>query len=193
MGSTGTTTRSNDTVASGSTGTTGSTTPGGTITPGMESVPRVGMGGNWSGSSATTASTDQAAGAQQAISCEQLIPRAVRRQYLANMTITPMSDPTDIATLCRIEGRGVDEAASVQAVCADSEADTAMLAQAPSTPVAKNNNLGKAAILVDDGELQQLVAWDSDSSCQITIAVPRNVDAVALGRRMLDVLPAKRG
>ncbi len=109
------------------------------------------------------------------------------------MTITPTSHGTDMATNCRIEGRGVDASANIQAFCnpADDSALQPDTPQSPTTTAPKG--IGKAAILVDAGELQQLVAWDSDSSCQITLAVPKTIDAIALGRRILDGLPAKQG
>lgn len=123
------------------------------------------------------------------VSCAQLIPPSVQRQYLANMTITPTSPGTDMGTSCQIKGRGVDAAAQVQAWCNHDE-DNALQPDSPAS-VPGSKVVGKAAILVDAGELQQLTAWDSDSSCQITLAVPKTVDAMALGRRMLDALPAK--
>lgn len=143
------------------------------------------------GSSATDATAGQVTGPSGGIvrgtdhelSCNQLIPRAVQRQYLANMTITPMSHGSDSTTSCRIEGRGVATAASVQAWCSP-DAERTLQPDAPTS-----STVGNTVILVDVGDMQQLTAWDSDSSCQITLSVPRSVNAVALGRRILDALP----
>ncbi len=103
------------------------------------------------------------------------------------MTIAPMSDGTDIATMCRIEGRGVHPAANIRVWCSPEEAN----GQQPDTPATPPSwkTVGRAAILVDAGELQQLTAWDIDSSCQLSLAVPKTVDAIALGRHILASLP----
>jgi len=201
-GATGTTSRIGSTEPTGtpgstdSSGTTGSTgsrgtpategsresvTSSGTYTP---TGPDAASGGQVTGPSAGIAQSSD-----HALSCSQLIPRSVQRQYLPNMTITPTSHGTDISTNCRIEGSGVDPAAAVQAWCNPDE-ESAIQPETPTKP-ASSKGIGKTAILVEGDELQHLVAWDSDSSCQITLAVPKSVDAIALGRRMLDTLPAK--
>ena len=52
-------------------------------------------------------------------------------------------------------------------------------------------NVGKTAVLVKNGSNQVLTAVDDDSNCQITVSTPPDVDAVALGRAILDTLPPR--
>jgi hypothetical protein len=49
----------------------------------------------------------------------------------------------------------------------------------------------RTAMLVENGSSQQLVAIDDDSNCRITVDAPSGVDAVALGRAILDTLPPR--
>jgi hypothetical protein len=52
-------------------------------------------------------------------------------------------------------------------------------------------NVGKTAVLTKNGSTQQLTAIDDDSNCRITVDAPDGVDAVALGRAILDTLPPR--
>ena len=53
------------------------------------------------------------------------------------------------------------------------------------------DNVGRTAVIVEDGDMQQLTAIDSDSDCQVIVDAPDGVDAVALGRAILDTLPPR--
>lgn len=52
-------------------------------------------------------------------------------------------------------------------------------------------DVGKTAVLVKTGSNQVLTAVDSDSDCQVIVSTPEDVDAVALGRAILDTLPPR--
>jgi hypothetical protein len=203
-GSTGGTagpTGSTDTGTTGSTGTTGTTGStggmGGTTGATGDAAGASGTPGSTAGTTGQTGSDMTGSGAVAqgnvtAPTCEQLLPQAVRDQYLANMTITPISAPTDIIATCKVEGPGIQQAAAVQASCDPSVAQSASQVKQANPQARDVKNVGKAALIVESGDTQQLVAWDSDSNCQISLAVPKSVDAMALGRKVLQALPAKK-
>jgi len=98
-------------------------------------------------------------------------------------------------TLCRVDSPSMQQPVAIQAVCSEgqggaiAQSSSELQQQHPgSQPV---QNLGKAAVITKSGDTQILSAIDDDSNCQLDLAVPGDVDAVALGRDLLDNLPAR--
>lgn len=193
-------------TTSGTTGTTGTAPSAGTTAPGMgtgapdttatapsgstmSGQPGAGMSGQPGTSAQAGAGAQGAAGSMQAMSCDQLLPQNVRDQHLANTTVTSASPAASGQANCRIQGGELAQPGSIQAACNQATSATAAQLRQQNPDSREVANVGKAAVIVDQGQSQHLIAIDDDSNCQIDVLVPKNVDAVAIGRAALDNLP----
>jgi hypothetical protein len=127
------------------------------------------------------------------LTCDKILPQALRDKYLANMTVTNVAQPVEFSAVCKVEGPGMESQAQVQAACDDTvaaAADKAIPDIKKSFPDAKEvPGVGKVAIMIESGSMRQLTAWDNNSNCEVTVAVPKNVDAVAFSKDLLEALP----
>ena len=56
-------------------------------------------------------------------------------------------------------------------------------------PDARDVAVGQGGVVVLGATSQDLTAWDTDSTCSVNIHAPKDADAVALARTILDQLP----
>lgn len=150
--------------------------------------------GQQPGDTAGTAQPGGAAGtgpSMAAMTCDQLIPSTVRDQYLRDAKITSTGEAGGNVANCRAEGGDLTSAVNITADCATTGARTPSDIRRQNPSGRAIENVGKAAVLTETGSTKQLTALDDDSNCRIDVSVPQNVDAVAIGRAMLDKLPGK--
>lgn len=77
----------------------------------------------------------------------------------------------------------------IETVCDDVPADTRIAEIKREHPDARDVAVGQAGVVVESGSSQDLTAWDTDSKCSVNIHAPKDADAVALARTILDQLP----
>lgn len=175
-------------------GMTGTGAPGGTTGPGMPGTTGAGGAtGGMGGTAGTGPAGTGGAGTMASIDCNAIVPNDVRSRYLQDMTVTASSPSQAMMAVCELQGSDSDQRGTIQASC-DRTGDTsrADVAQIKSAnPRARDVEVGKTAVLVDRGATKELSAWDDDSNCQIRVTVPQQVDAVAVGRAVLDQLPPR--
>jgi hypothetical protein len=77
----------------------------------------------------------------------------------------------------------------IETVCDDVPATTRIAEIKREHPEAREVAVGQAGVVVESDESQDLTAWDTDSRCSVSIHAPKDADAVALARTILDQLP----
>lgn len=131
------------------------------------------------------------------LDCAKIVPQEIRSQYLPDATVTDAntSAQANVTASCQIQGlQGASTSGSVQASCSEPTTGTAASSVADfkkENPQASSVDVGEEAAMVEKGDQQELKAWDPKSGCNIEVTVPKNVDAVAFGRAIVDRLPPR--
>jgi len=77
----------------------------------------------------------------------------------------------------------------IETVCDDVPAVTRIAEIKREHPDARDVAVGQAGVVVETETSQNLTAWDTDSACSVNVHAPKDADAVAIARTILDQLP----
>jgi len=134
-----------------------------------------------------------ATGAPGALDCDRVLSKDLRAKYFATAKITNNPQPIPQAGECKI-AMGEDDA-TITVTCHDNMA----AAMTMSIEGLKKNlgakdlpGVGKGAVTVDMGAAgTQVTAWDDDSNCSVSVALPKAIDPTAFSKDLLASLPPR--
>ncbi len=125
------------------------------------------------------------------LDCEKLVPKALRDKYLAGANVKRRMFE------CVLEPAGQETVlGTVAAVCDDG---MKLLKDGTIKNLKTNggahdvDGVGEAAVAstMDGTGETHLVTWDNDSNCNVTMLLPKGVDAAAFAKDVLAGLPVK--
>lgn len=79
----------------------------------------------------------------------------------------------------------------IETTCEDASAESQLALIKQENASARDVEIGKAGVIVDKGDRQQLTAWDTDSNCHVDVTAPKDVDTVSIARTVLSQLPGR--
>lgn len=128
-----------------------------------------------------------------ALDCDRVLSKDLRAKYFASATIK--NNPQAIAQAAECKITMGEEDANFTVTCHDNMAAamTASLESLKKNLGAKDlPGVGRGAVTVDmGGGAVHVTAWDDDSNCSISAAVPKSIDATAFAKDLLASLPPR--
>ena len=79
----------------------------------------------------------------------------------------------------------------IETTCEEASVESQLAAIKQENASARDVEIGKAGVIVDKGNRQQLTAWDTDSNCHVDVTAPKDVDTVSIARTVLSQLPGR--
>ena len=131
------------------------------------------------------------------LTCDQAFPKALQDKYFPGQKVTSIPQPVDDTVECEIAAKAPGEpTGKVQVACSEHMAEAMQPTIDGLKKAMKDTKdlpgVGKAAVTLDIADMATSVtAWDDNSNCQTMVFAPKGVDAVALAKDLLAILPIK--
>ncbi|MBA3465155.1 MAG: hypothetical protein H0T46_34810 [Deltaproteobacteria bacterium] len=79
----------------------------------------------------------------------------------------------------------------IETTCEEASVEAQLTQIKENNASAREVSVGKAGVIVDEGNRQHLTAWDTDSNCHVDVTAPKDVDTVSIARTVLSQLPGR--
>jgi hypothetical protein len=130
------------------------------------------------------------------LDCDKILSKDLRDKYFANMEIKDEPAPMPEIGKCSIEPgtSGAKSGGSVQAICNDAQKvnrDQILKAMLDADKQAKPIDGVPQSMIKELPSATQVTAYDQDSNCNVSVTLPKGIDAVAFTKDWLAALPPK--